>query len=100
MFSTFAGEFNPLPDDEISASDVADLGPKAVAQTGRTAASAYSLYKGLSVPLRSSIYRGLQSSTYGISATLERAAPYAQVGYAGAKALYKAGSAAYNGECH
>jgi hypothetical protein len=100
MFTTFAGDFNPLPDQGLSANDTAELGPKAVAQAGRTAASAYSLYQGLSVPLRSSIYRGLQSSAYGISATLEEAVPYAQVGYAGGHALYTAGSAAYNGECH
>jgi hypothetical protein len=47
------------------------LGPKALAQAGRTAATAYSVYRGLSVPLRSSIYRGLQSSTYGYAAALE-----------------------------
>ena len=100
MAETFAGAFNPLPDEGPGASDAAELGPKAIAQAGRTAASAYSVYQGLSVPLRSSIYRGLQSSTYGYAAALEEAAPYLQVGYAGANALATAGSAAYNGECH
>jgi hypothetical protein len=100
MFTTFAKDFNPLPDDGISASDVTELAPKAVAQAGRTAASAYSVYQGLRVPLRSSIYRGLQRSTYGLAATAEEVAPYAQVGYAGLDALGTASMAAYNGECH
>jgi len=100
MFETFAEGFNPLPTDGPDANTALELGPKAVAQVGRTAATVYSVSKGLSVPLRSSIYRGLQSSTYGISATLEEAVPYAQVGIAGGQALYTAGSAAYNGECH
>jgi hypothetical protein len=100
MAETFADVFNPLPGDGVGASDAAEIGPKAVAGAGQAAASAYSLYQGLSVPLRSSIYRGLQSSTYGYAGALEEAAPYALVGYAGGKALYTAGSAAYNGECH
>ena len=100
MMATFAGSFNPLPDEGPNASDAAELGPKVVAQAGKTAASAYSVYRGLSVPLRSSIYRGLQSSTYGYAAALEEAAPYLQVGYATGNALATAGSAAYDGECH
>jgi RHS repeat-associated protein len=100
MFYTFADVFNPLPGDGVGASDVAELGPKAVAGAGQVAASAYSAYQGLSVPLRSSIYRGLQSSTYGYAEAVGEAAPYALVGYAGGKALVTAGSAAYNGECH
>jgi hypothetical protein len=77
-----------------------EVGPKAVATVGRSAATAYSIARGLSVPLRSSIYRGLQSSTYAYASAFEEAAPYLQVGYAGGNALYTAGSAAYNGECH
>jgi hypothetical protein len=100
MATTFAEDFNPLPGDGLGPSDAAELGPQAAAQAGRTAASAYSLYQGLSVPLRSSIYRGLQSSTYGLAATAEEAAPYLQVGYAGADALVTASLKAYNGECH
>jgi hypothetical protein len=100
MFTTFAGDFNPLPDEGPSASDAAELGPKAIAQAGRTAASAYSLYQGLSVPLRSSIYRGLQSSTYGLAASAEEAVPYLQLGGATVHAVGAAGVAAYNGECH
>ena len=100
MFSTFAESFNPFPDDGPGASDAAELGPKGVAQAGRAAASAYSVYEGLSVPLRSSIYRGLQSSTYGYAAALEEVAPYLQVGYGTGDALVTPGSAAYNGECH
>ncbi len=100
MATTFADVFNPLPGDGLGPSDAAELGPQALAQAGRTAASAYSLYQGLSVPLRSSIYRGLQSSTYGLAATAEEAAPYLQVGYAGGKALTITSMAAYNGECH
>lgn len=100
MVSTFADVFNPLPGDGLGASDAAELGPKAVAGAGQAAASAYSLYQGLSVPLRSSIYRGLQSSTYVYAEAVGTAAPYALVGYAGGKALITAGSAAYNGECH
>lgn len=100
MAETFAGAFNPLPDDGPGAGDAAELGPKAVAEAGRAAASVYSVYQGLSVPLRSSIYRGLQSSTYGYAGALEEAAPYALVGYAGGNALVTASMAAYNGECH
>ena len=100
MAETFADAFNPLPGDGVGPGDVAELGPKAVAGAGQAAASAYSVYQGLSVPLRSSIYRGLQSSTYGYAGAVEEAAPYAVVVYAGGNALYTAGSAAYNGECH
>jgi len=100
MTETFADAFNPLPGGGVGPGDVAEIGPKAVAGAGQAAASAYSLYQGLSVPLRSSIYRGLQSSTYGYAGALEEAAPYAVVAYAGGNALYTAGSAAYNGECH
>lgn len=100
MAETLADAFNPLPGDGVDPGDVAELGPKAVASAGQAAASAYSVYQGLSVPLRSSIYRGLQSSTYGYAGALEEAAPYAVVVYAGGNALYTAGSAAYNGECH
>jgi hypothetical protein len=100
MAETFGDVFNPLPGDGVGASDAAELGPKAVAGAGQAAASAYSLYQDLSVPLRSSIYRGLQSSTYGLAATAEEVAPYLQVGYAGGKALATASMAAYNGECH
>jgi hypothetical protein len=100
MFETFAGDFNPLPEEGVSASDAAELVPKAVAQAGRTAASTYSIYRGLSVPLRSSVYRGLQSSTYGLAATIEEAVPYLQLGGATIHAVGKAGTAAYNGECH
>lgn len=100
MATTFADVFNPLPGDGVGASDAADLAPKAAAASGHAVASAYSLYQGLSVPLRSSIYRGLQSSTYGYAEAVGTAAPYALVGYAGGKALITAGSAAYNGECH
>jgi len=100
LATTFAEDFNPLPGDGPDVSDAVELGPKAVAQAGQTAASAYSIYQGLSVPLRSSIYRSLQSSTLGYAAALEEAAPYLQVGAAGADALFTAGSAAYNGECH
>jgi hypothetical protein len=85
MAETFGDVFNPLPGDGVGASDAAELGPKAVAGAGQAAASAYSLYQDLSVPLRSSIYRGLQSSTYGLAATAEEVAPYLQVGYAGGK---------------
>jgi hypothetical protein len=92
--------FHPLPGDGVGPGDVAEIGPKAVAGAGQAAASAYSVYQGLSVPLRSSIYRGLQSSTYGYAGAVEEAAPYAVVVYAGGNALYTAGSAAYNGECH
>jgi hypothetical protein len=56
MAETFAGAFNPLPDEGPGASDAAELGPKALAQAGRTVASAYSVSQELSVPLRSSIY--------------------------------------------
>jgi RHS repeat-associated protein len=100
MAETFADAFNPLPGNGVGPGDVAEIGPKAVAGAGQAAASAYSVYQGLSVPLRSSIYRGLQSSTYGSAGALEEAAPYAVVVYAGGNALYTAGSAAYNGECH
>jgi RHS repeat-associated protein len=100
MAETFADAFNPLPGNGVGPGDVAEIGPNAVAGAGQAAASAYSVYQGLSVPLRSSIYRGLQSSTYGYAGALEEAAPYAVVVYAGGSALYTAGSAAYNGECH
>ena len=100
MAETFADAFNPLPGDSVGPGDVAEVGPKAVAGAGQAAASAYSVYRGLTVPLRSSIYRGLQSSTYSYAGAVEEAAPYAVVVYAGGNALYTAGSAAYNGECH
>ncbi len=100
MFETFAGDFNPLPDESASSSDVAEVGPKAVAQAGRTAATTYSIYQGLSVPLRSSVYRGLQSSTLSYASAAEEAAPYLLVGYATGHSVLTAGSAAYNGECH
>ena len=97
MAETFAESFNPIRPD--AAGTALDLGPKGVAGAGQVSASAYSAYQGLSVPLRSSVYRGLQSSTYGYAAAFEEAAPYLQVGYAGGNAVYTAGSAAYNGEC-
>lgn len=100
MLSTLADTLNPLPGGGVGASDVAESAPNAVAGAGQAAASAYSVYQGLSVPLRSSIYRGLQSSTYGYAGAVAEAVPYALVGYAGGKALYTAGTAAYNGECH
>ena len=100
MFSTFADVFNPLPGAGPGASDVAELAPNAVAGAGQAAASAYSVYQGLIVPLRSSIYRSLQSSTLGYAATLGEALPYLQAGYAGGKALAITSMAAYNGECH
>ncbi len=100
MAETFADVFNPLPGGDLGAGDAAELGPKAVARAGQAAASAYSVYQGLSVPLRSSIYRGLQSSTYGYAAALEEVAPYLQVGYAGGKALLVTSMAAYNGKCY
>jgi hypothetical protein len=48
MFETFAEGFNPLPSEGPDVGTALEVGPKAVAQAGRAAASAYSLYQGLS----------------------------------------------------
>jgi len=60
VFETFAGDFNPHPDESMSASDVAELAPKAAGAAGLARASLYSASKGLTVPLRSGVYRGLR----------------------------------------
>ena len=63
-------------------------------------ASAYSVSNGLTVPLPSSIYRGLRAQALGDSVAVEELVLPAQTLYATGDALYAAGSAAYYGECH
>jgi RHS repeat-associated protein len=100
MFTTFAEDFNPLPSDQLDASDVKELAPKVAGKAILTGATAYSISKGLTVPLRSSVYRGIRAKALSNATKIEEAAPYVQFGYATADAIGTAGEAAYNGECH
>lgn len=99
MFSTFAEDFNPLPGDGPGVNDAAELAPKAIAAVGMAKAVGYGISNGLTVPLRSSTYRGLRSSTFSEAAEAEDAIPELQFGYATGDALLTAGHAAYNGQC-
>jgi hypothetical protein len=100
MFGTLAEDLNPLPTDGPGAGDAIEHAPAAIAAVGYARASIYGVSKGLSVPLRSRVFRSLRSSTLGDSLAAEEVVPQALVVYATGDALLTAGTAAYNGVCH
>jgi|GEM_PF-5072333 len=100
LFTTFWGDLNPLPAGGLSANELAELAPKAAGEAGLARASLYSASKGLTVPLRSSVYRGLRGQALGWSEAVGKAAPYVLLGGATIHAVGAAGVAGHNGECH
>jgi hypothetical protein len=100
MFGTFADDLNPVPTGGPGADDGAKLAPKAVAAVGAARALAYSASQGLSVPMRSSVYRRLAGSADLAADAAESYALPAQITYATGHAVLAAGVSAYNGTCH
>jgi hypothetical protein len=100
MLATIMGDMNPLPSGGPGPTDVAAVAPKAVLGIGGGAAIGYGVSQGLTVPMRSSIYRALSVSTKGAADVAEKFALPAQIVGSAAHGMINAGIGASNGTCH
>lgn len=89
----------PLPDSSPSVGDAIPFAGKATATYGLGRASAYSLSRGLTSPLKSGTYRALRGGAIVTSRAAEEWVLPATIVYGGAHALHDSIMAAIQGEC-
>jgi hypothetical protein len=96
-----AENLSPVPTDIGVGDAVNGDNFKAAAYLGGIfKAGVYSGYRGLSTPMRSTIYRSIRGSGAAASEAAEAFATEAIVAASAGHAIWKSGSAALNGTCH
>ena len=101
MLSTVLEDVSPYWDPEgPGISDVKGSAKAAVYAAGIARASAYSVERGLVMPMRSTTYRRYLGQALGASETAGKFFEYVAPLAIGAHALFDAGNGAITGACH